>query len=205
LIARRLMYWQVYLHKTVIAAEQLLVKILERAKELALDGKRLSATPAFAHFLNNSIGPRDFEEDPKHLEYFAKLDDYDIFTSVKMWEDENDVILAALCKHLLRRNLYHVEITSEPPRLNDINKLAEEAMFLYGVNEDDASYFVFTDSIKNNAYSASDGSIHILMKDGSIQDITTASDNSNLEALAKTVKKYIFCYFKELREHNEKE
>jgi len=200
LIARRLMYWQVYLHKTVIAAEQLLVKILERAKELALNGQNLPATPAFSHFLYNSISRRDFEEDPKHLECFAKLDDYDIFTAVKMWEDEEDVILSTLCKHLLRRNLYHVEITSEPPVLTALNELAEEAGFLYNISEDDASYFVFTDTIRNNAYSASDGSINILMKDGSIQDITTASDNSNLEALAKTVKKYIFCYFKELKQ-----
>ncbi len=199
LIARRLMYWQVYLHKTVIAAEQLLVKILERAKYLAIEGDYLFATPNFTHFLNNNITKRDFETDSRHLERFSKLDDYDIFTSIKVWEDHTDPILSALCKHLLTRNLYQVEITNEPPSAREIQNLVEAAMVHYRVSEEDASYFVFTDIIKNNAYSYNSGSIKISMKNGSLQDITKASDNSNLEALSKTVQKYIICYFKHLK------
>jgi HD superfamily phosphohydrolase len=202
LIARRLMYWQVYLHKTVIAAEQLLVKILERAKELATNGIKLFATPAFAHFLNNTITYKDFEENPYHLNCFSMLDDYDVYASVKVWASDSDVILATLCNNLLKRNLYHVEITNEPPVIAEINDLVQEAMLKFDIEEDDTSYFVFTDTIKNNAYRVGDGNIKILMKDGSIQDITTASDNSNLEALARTVKKYIFCYLKELKYAN---
>lgn len=199
LIARRLMYWQVYLHKTVIAAEQLLVKILERAKELATGGKKLFATPQFAYFLNHSITQKDFEEDSRHLEAFSKLDDYDIYASVKVWASDDDVILSTLCNNLLTRNLYQVIISNEPPPSSEINSIVRQALLKYKIAEEDTSYFVFTDTIKNNAYRVGDGNINILMKNGSIQDITTASDNSNLEALAKTVEKYIFCYLKDLK------
>ncbi len=202
LIARRLMYWQVYLHKTVIAAEQMLVKILERAKELSSAGKNLFATPCFAHFLNNSISCQDFRQNPEHLEKFSKLDDNDIFTSIKVWANDDDLILSTLCRHLISRNLYQVEITNDPPSLSKINDLADKASDEFEIEEDDTSYFVFTDTIKNNAYHIGDGSIQILMKDGTIQDITMASDNSNLEALAQTVKKYILCYLKELNTIN---
>ena len=199
LIARRLMYWQVYLHKTVIAAEQMLVKILERAKEISGQGRRLFASPCFAYFLNNSISREDFRNDPQNLERFTKLDDNDIFTSIKVWCDDEDLILSTLCKHLISRNLYQVEITNEPPSVEKINDLSENATNEYEIEEDDTSYFVFTDTIRNNAYSVGNGSIKILMKDGSIQDITTASDNSNLEALVRTVQKYILCYIKEVK------
>ena len=199
LIARRLMYWQVYLHKTVIAAEQMLVKILERAKELAGSGKELFATPCFAHFLYNSVSSNDFKTDPVHLEMFSKLDDHDIFTSIKVWANDDDLILSTLCKHLISRNLYQVEISNNPPEVEKVNSLVEESIVGFDIEEDDASYFVFTDTIKNNAYNANDGNIYLLMKDGSLLDIAIASDNSNLESLAKTVKKYILCYLKELK------
>ncbi len=202
LIARRLMYWQVYLHKTVISAEQMLVKILERAKEISGQGRRLFASPCLAYFLNNSISRNDFKNDPRILERFTKLDDNDIFTSVKVWCDDEDLILSTLCQHLISRNLYQVEISNEPPSLEKINELAENATDEYEIEDDDTSYFVFTDTIKNNAYSVGYGSINILMKDGSIQDITTASDNSNLGALVRTVQKYILCYIKEVKLSN---
>lgn len=199
LIARRLMYWQVYLHKTVIAAEQMLVKILERAKELTQEGRNLFASPCFAYFLKNSINMEDFENNPLNIERFTKLDDNDIFTSIKVWSEDEDFILSTLCSNLIARNLYQVEISNEPPSLERINNLSKKALDEYEVSDDDSSYFVFTDTIKNKAYSVGDGSIKILMKDGSIQDIAVASDYSNLEALAKTVQKYILCYVKELK------
>lgn len=199
LIARRLMYWQVYLHKTVIAAEQMLVKILERAKELTQEGRNLFASPCFSYFLKNSISMEDFKNNPLNIERFTKLDDNDIFTSIKVWENDEDLILSTLCAHLISRNLYQVEISNEPPSIDKINKLAEKVTEEYEISDDDTSYFVFTDTIKNKAYSVGDGSIKILMKDGSIQDIASASDYSNLEALAKTVQKYILCYVKELK------
>ncbi len=202
LIARRLMYWQVYLHKTVVAGEQMLIKILERAKELALSGRVLFATPNFGHFLNNIIKKEDFIEDPIHLEKFSQLDDHDIFTSIKVWAADGDKILSRLCKNLIERNLYQVEISNQAPELYVIDEMVQKAIDQFDLEEDDASYFVFTDTIKNNAYKPGDGSIQILMKDGSVLDIAQASDNSNLEALAKTVKKYIFCYLKELSDQS---
>lgn len=198
LIARRLMYWQVYLHKTVIAGEQLLVKILERAKWLALRGHSLFATPNFAHFLNNSVTKSDFVEDPGHLECFAGLDDSDIYTSVKVWTKNEDWILSELCRNLVRRNLYQVEISSDPPETARVDRLIESAVKKYSLGYDEALFFVFTTSIRNSAYRANDGMINLLMKDGTVRDITVASDNSNLAALAKTVKKHILCHTKGL-------
>lgn len=202
LIARRLMYWQVYLHKTVIAAEQMLVKILERAKELSGEGRNLFASPCFSYFLKNSISKEEFKNDPRNIERFTKLDDNDIFTSIKVWVNDEDIILSTLCSHLISRNLYQVEITNEPPLIEIINDLADKVTDEYEISDDDTSYFVFTDTIKNKAYSVGDGSIKIVMKDGSIQDIAKASDNSNLESLARTVQKHILCYLKELKNIN---
>lgn len=198
LIARRLMYWQVYLHKTVIAAEQLLIKILERAKELSLSGKELFATPCLAHFLTNSITKADFITNPIHLDHFSQLDDHDIFTSIKVWTQDDDFILSTLCKHLVARNLYRVEISNTPPSIHKMNQLAQSAQSTFEIEEDDASYFVFTDTIKNRTYQTGKGNIKILMKDGTVKDIAVASDNSNLEALTKSVEKYILCYLKEI-------
>lgn len=202
LIARRLMYWQVYLHKTVIAAEQMLVKILERAKELSGEGRNLFASPCFSYFLKNSISREEFKNDPRNIERFTKLDDNDIFTSIKVWVNDEDLILSTLCSHLISRNLYQVEITNEPPPIEIINDLADKVTDEFEISDDDTSYFVFTDTIKNKAYSVGDGSIKIVMKDGSIQDIAKASDNSNLESLARTVQKHILCYLKELKNVN---
>lgn len=196
LIARRLMYWQVYLHKTVIAAEQMLVKILERAKELAGAGKKLFATPCFAHFLNNSVTKDEFMSDPVHLMHFSALDDHDIFTSIKVWAQDDDLILSTLCQKLIGRDLYKVEISNEAPTLDRIDSLVQKVIEKYNLDEDDASYFIFTDSIKNNAYRLGDGNINILKKDKTVEDITLAADSSNIEALSKTVKKYILCYIK---------
>ena len=196
------MYWQVYLHKTVIAAEQMLVKILERAKELSGEGRNLFASPCFSYFLKNSISREEFKNDPRNIERFTKLDDNDIFTSIKVWVNDEDLILSTLCSHLISRNLYQVEITNEHPPIEIINDLADKVTDEFEISDDDTSYFVFTDTIKNKAYSVGDGSIKIVMKDGSIQDIAKASDNSNLESLARTVQKHILCYLKELKNVN---
>lgn len=198
LIARRLMYWQVYLHKTVIAAEQVLAKILVRSRELALAGKELFCSPALCHFLYNTITREDFIHEPRHLNTFAKLDDTDIMLAVKVWVDCDDVILATLCRNLVYRNLLQVEITALPPQQALLDALLEKTAAYYNINTELARYFVFTDTILNNAYKVDDTNIRILMKDNSIQDITNASDSASLAALAKTVRKYILCYPKHL-------
>jgi len=197
IIARRLMYWQVYLHKTVIAAEQLLVKILERARQLVLRGENLFATPALGHFLSNTLTRETFIKDG-HLEIFTHLDDTDILSAVKVWTTSNDFVLARLCNNFVNRKLPHVDITNNPTDTKQVEELGKLAMIKFGISADEIGYFVFTNSIKNNAYRIGDGNIGILMKDGSVKDIATASDYSNLEALTKTVEKYILCYSKEL-------
>lgn len=198
LIARRLMYWQVYLHKTVIAAEQLLVKILERAKELASNGAQLFATPALQHFLQNDITELNFFEDENHLLQFSKLDDQDIYAAIKVWENDEDPILAKLCKMLNARKLYKVEISNAEPSADRIERLAVQTALALNLEEDDVAYFVFTDTIRNRAYNAGNSNINILMKNNELVDIAKASDLSNLESLDKTVKKHILCYTRDI-------
>jgi HD superfamily phosphohydrolase len=198
LISRRLMYWQVYLHKTVIAAEQLLGKILKRARELALSGKPLFATPALSYFLINKIDKTAFKADDTNLEIFASLDDADIMSAIKVWADGDDMILAVLCKNLIQRKLYHVDISNKPASQHRIDELIKLSVKKFRISTEEANYFVFTDTIRNNAYKVGDGNIRILMKDGSIKDITDASDYSSLGALTNTVKKNITCYIKDL-------
>lgn len=198
LIARRLMYWQVYLHKTVIAAEQLLVKILERAKELASSGEVLFATPALQHFLQNDITERNFFDDENNLLQFSKLDDQDIYASVKVWENHDDFILSRLCQMLNARKLYKVEISNTEPSLERIERLANQTALALNIDEDDVSYFVFTDTIRNRAYKTGSGNINILMKNNELVDIAKASDLSNIESLDKTVKKHILCYTRDI-------
>ncbi|WP_316770199.1 HD domain-containing protein [Pedobacter frigiditerrae] len=198
LIARRLMYWQVYLHKTVIAAEQLLVKILERAKELASAGEVLFATPALQHFLQNDITEHNFFEGENHLLQFSKLDDQDIYAAIKVWESYSDAILSKLCKMLNSRNLYKVEISNTEPSAARIEHLAVQTALALNLEEDDVAYFVFTDTIRNRAYNAGISNINILMKNNDLVDIAKASDLSNLESLDKTVKKHILCYTRDI-------
>ncbi|WP_457287094.1 HD domain-containing protein [Pedobacter sp. UYP24] len=194
LISRRLMYWQVYLHKTVIAGEQVLVKILKRAKQLTMNQEQLFATPALNHFLLNDISEQEFFNSEDHIVQFAQLDDQDIFTSIKVWRLHTDKILSTLCKMLTDRNLYKVEITTAPPDQSRVIRLKENAATSLGLTAEETEFFVFTDVISNRAYNAGDSNINILLKNNTTIDIAKASDLSNLESLDRTVKKYILCY-----------
>ncbi|MDB5109782.1 MAG: hypothetical protein JWR67_896 [Mucilaginibacter sp.] len=200
LIARRLMYWQVYLHKTVVAAEYMLVKILKRSRELVFKGEDLFATPALNHFLKTTTSNEVFINDDYHIETFTRLDDTDILSAIKVWALNDDFVLSKLCRDFVQRKLFHVDITNEVPDKAFLAGLIEKAADKYGLSTEEAAYFVLEDTIVNNAYKVGDGNIRILMKNGSVKDITAASDNSNLEALAKTVTKYILCYSKDLAE-----
>jgi HD superfamily phosphohydrolase len=194
LIARRLMYWQVYLHKTVIAAEQILVKILERAKWLSRNGVDLFATPALKHFLVHNLDEKEFFADDFHLAQFARLDDQDIFASVKVWTEHPDRILSLLCNMLNKRSLYKIEISNEAPQEERVRMLKESAAASLNISLEETRYFVFTDTIVNRAYNAGNSNINILLKNNEIIDIAKASDLSNLKSLDKTVKKHILCY-----------
>ncbi|WP_316795984.1 HD domain-containing protein [Pedobacter agri] len=194
LIARRLMYWQVYLHKTVIAGEMILVKLLERAKELSAASEELFAAPSLKYFFENDISETNFFDQHENLEHFTNLDDQDIYAAVKVWVKHPDKILSTLCQMLTSRNLYKVEMGNEMAPKDRVDFLKDATVNLLGIKPEEARYFVFTDAIQNRAYNAGVGNIKILMKNNDIVDIAKASDLSNLESLQKTVEKYILCY-----------
>ncbi len=197
IVARRIMYWQVYLHKTVLAAEFLLIKILTRAKELAMQNVQLFCTPALQHFLYNKLNENDFVTNPKHLETFALLDDYDILTSIKVWTNHEDVVLSMLCNMMINRKLYRVEISKTPFSDEKIESYKNNFISQNNLSYAEKDYFVFTDVIENNAYNPKKDSIQILYKNGHTTDIGIASDQLNISSLSTPVKKYFLCYPKE--------
>lgn len=193
LIARRLMYWQVYLHKTVIAAEELLVRILQRAKFLAGNGIELFASPAFRHFLYHTPGKADFFSNPQHLDLYSELDDSDIFGALKVWCSHDDKVLAALCKQLRDRNLPKITIQHAQYDADVVDQLKISVAQRMNISVADAAYFVFSDRVMNTAYSPEGFNIKILYRNGQVQDIAEASDQYNISALAKPVTKYFLC------------
>lgn len=194
LIARRLMYWQVYLHKTVIAAEAVLVKTLERASYLVQNGKQLFATPAFSYFLQNRVTEYEFLNNPHMLDMYSRLDDFDVFASIKVWSTDDDPVLRMLCTKLTQRNLPAIEISNEPFDRDYIQTLYKAAATQLNISEQDASYFVFSDSVTNKAYSPEGFSIKVLYRNGLVKDIAEASDQYNITALTQPVRKYFLCY-----------
>lgn len=200
IIARRLMYWQVYLHKTVLSAEALLIRALRRAKQLSSQGKKLFATPSLSFFLENSIDREAFLHDPVILEQFALIDDFDIFTSVKIWSQHEDYILSTLSNWLVNRNLYRVEMQAEPFDPAYIDTLKSRLYQTMPVGPEDADYFVFTDSTSNFSYDPFDNRINVLLKNGEVIDLTLASGLFNLTILTEPDVKYIAGYPKKIRD-----
>ncbi len=194
IIARRLMYWQVYLHKTVISAEHLLVKILLRAKELAEKEVELFGTDAFKLFLYNKYDKESFHSDPDVLDIFASLDDYDIFTSIKVWAGHSDAVLSTLCNNLVTRQLFKIELQKEPFSSGFLKEKKRTFTNNTGFTEEEAAYFIFSGSISNNAYNPKSDRINLLYKNNVIVDIAEAADQLNISALSTPVKKYFACY-----------
>ncbi len=194
IIARRLMYWQVYLHKTVISADSILVNILKRAKELAENKVTLFCTPALKKFLYNEYDKEQFSSSSELLDLFAQLDDNDIMASVKVWMDHKDVVLSTLCTQLVNRRLFHVEMQKNPFKDERINSQKKEIQQRLKLTNEEVNYFVFTGNVTNDAYRADKIRINILFKDGSVTDIADASDQLSIAAIARTVKKYYLCY-----------
>ncbi|WP_242087122.1 HD domain-containing protein [Aestuariivivens sediminis] len=192
LIARRFMYWQVYLHKTGLVAEQLLIRVLKRAKELTDLGLRLPSSQALHFFLENDISYNHFNE--AALKIFASLDDYDIISAMKEWQRQEDFVLRNLCDMIINRNLLKIKIKTKPIKLKSINKQLEAFMKAHNVSETEARYFVFNGEISNQAYEPRNKKINILYKSGKIGNIDAVSDQLNLTSLSKTVTKYYLCY-----------
>ncbi|PKA84101.1 hypothetical protein ATE92_2271 [Ulvibacter sp. MAR_2010_11] len=192
IIARRFMYWQVYLHKTGIVAEQLLMNLLKRAKELTQSGQTLPASKALSFFLNNSIDKGNFEKET--LMVFSQLDDYDIVSAMKSWSELDDFVLSNLSEMLLNRNLLKIKMKEEPFSKDQIAERRESFREKYQLTVEEANYFVFDGKIENLAYRMDKDAIYLLKKNGKLVDVASASDQLNLKALSKTVVKYYLCY-----------
>lgn len=193
LVARRLMYWQAYLHKTSVGAEKVLVRVLKRAKELALKGVELWGSEALLFFLKNHIEQDDF--DAFALEQFALLDDSDIMGALKSWQSHDDFILSKLSSMIVNRDLLRVEMISDKKDIaQKLQDLKDHFAQKYKLTQSQVDYFVFKGKVKNQAYSKSEPPILILTKDNTIEDVLSVSDHLNLKALTKPVTKYLLCY-----------
>lgn len=195
LIARRFMYWQVYLHKTGIVAEQLLIRVLKRAKEVMDESVLASCSSALKFFMENKVERADFNEDV--LKTFAQLDDIDILSAIKSWQNHSDFVLSRLSQMLLNRRLLKVKLKNKPIDQNKLLKYRDNCKSTFGINDQDAEYFVFSGKIENKAYDQEKQHINILKKNGKLIDVAKASDQLNLKALSKTVTKYYICFPKE--------
>jgi len=195
LVARRLMYWQVYLHKTSLAAEQLVIRVLKRAKELSSQGVTLEASQPLQFFLKNEITISEFDDNC--LKTFAKLDDYDIISAMKAWQHHDDFVLSNLCEMIVDRQLLKVKIKKKPIKQTFLSTQIEILKEKYNITQDEAKYFVFQGEISNQAYTRSKQNIKILYKSGKLEDVVKASDQLNLKALSKKVTKHYICYPKQ--------
>lgn len=195
LVARRLMYWQVYLHKTGLVAEQLLTRMLQRAKELTKQGDILESSKALAHFLQYDVSLDNFKKED--LKMFSMLDDYDIISAMKAWQNHSDFVLSNLCEMIINRHLLKIKIKKKPIKEEQLSKYIQNLINKYSVTENEAKYFVFSGSISNQAYEQGSQEINILYESGKIVDIVKASDQLNLKALTKPVTKYFICYPKD--------
>jgi len=204
LIARRLMYWQVYMHKTVLSSESLLVKVLKRAKELASQGIDLYATPSLRFFLYNKVEHSDLTSEGNFTPgliaaNFTRLDDTDVLVSAKYWIDDSDKILSDLSGRLMRRDLLAIELQNDPfpeERVMELRKLTQDRM---KIDHELADYYVFTDAISNLAYTPDSPEVKILLKNGKTADISSVSDMFDHRFLSERITKYFLCYPKECR------
>ena len=195
LTTRRLMYWQVYLHKTTVAFEKMLVNTLRRAKMLARQGKELFASPALRYFLYNEVDANFFEQHhDEALHNYSMLDDSDIWSALKVWMTSDDKILALLSSNLINRHIFRVEIHEEPVTQERIDEVLEMMTNNFDISREDASYLMSVNTIQKDMYDVNDDRIAILYRDGSIRDISDASEILNVALLSKKIRKYYLCY-----------
>jgi HD superfamily phosphohydrolase len=197
LVARRIMYWQVYLHKTALGAERILIEIINRARYLVINGTTLQGSDTLISFLKDDISLEKLR-DTENIEKFAKLDDHDIFFSIKMWASSADITLKTLSSNLLLRNLPRVIIQKSKFKTSDILNLRKRVSKYYGISLEESKYFVCQGKTINRAYNQKSDKIFILSKDKQLIDIATASDNFNIRSLSKPVSKYYVSFPKEV-------
>jgi len=196
--ARRLMYWQVYLHKTVLAAEYTLMHILKRANELSKKGYELFCTPSLSYFLKNDIDAKSFRANGESLMQFAKLDDFDVLASIKVWVNNDDKVLSTLSKSIINRKLFRIEMQKEKFSDNYIEEIKEKTQKKYKLTNSEIDYFVIHDETSNYAYQQGADKINILYKDGTVLDISEVSDDLNISLLSKPITKHFLCYPKDI-------
>ena len=194
LTSRRLMYWQVYLHKTTVACEKVLVNALLRAKKLASEGVELFASPALHYFLYNDVDAAHFHTDSEALKHYVNLDDNDIWSAVKVWKDSDDKVLALLSNDLIERRPFRVEIHDEEVSDERIAELRKELAEHFGITPEDAWFLISLNTIQKDMYDIHDDHISILNKDNTLKDIAEASEILNVELLSKKIRKYYLCY-----------
>jgi hypothetical protein len=196
LVARRLMYWQVYLHKTSLAAEKMLMNILNRAKELAEKNEVLFATPALHYFLYNEVNKLSFMQSDEAMKHFAMLDDSDVISAIKVWSSHQDIVLSTLCTAFTNRKLFKIEIQTESISESKREQYIKLYSDHFDINNHDAAYFMGEEIVSTDTYTPQDDNINIIYKDGTIKDIAEASDMLNITVLTKKVEKHYFCYYK---------
>ena len=194
LTTRRLMYWQVYLHRTAVGYEKILINTLLRAKCLVKSGKDIFATPSLAYFLRNDVNEEWFKTHEEVLQMYADLDDSDIWSALKVWKYSDDIILSTLATDMLDRHLFKVEVSEEPPTLEHIDYIKKNIAETMGISKDDTSYMISLTEIGKDMYNPEDDSIGILYKDGDVKDIAEASEILNVQLLSKKIRKYYLCY-----------
>lgn len=194
LIARRLMYWQVYLHKTAVACEAMLINVLRRAKQLTRQGRRLFATPALTYFLENDVDQERFRQDAEALHHYCALDDNDIWSSVKVWMNDEDRVLALLSANLVERNIFRVKVYDEPIPEEKINAVRQEIQTRLNLSDDECRYLLSANTVRKNMYSMNDDHISIKYKDGTCKDISEASELFDIARISKKNSKYYLCF-----------
>lgn len=198
LVARRLMYWQVYLHKTVLAAEHMLVNVMQRARELGTSGHELAASESLSFFLKNNTSSIDVSPESTALQHFLQLDDFDIMWSLKQWQFHPDKVLSLLSRSIVNRRLFKVELSDQPVEASYIRELKDKICKAFNINETEAEKLLICESTSNKAYSPLQSNINILYRDGSLKDISEASDQLNISVLSKPVTKYFVSYPKDI-------
>ena len=196
LMARRLMYWQVYLHKTSLVAEQMILRVLKRAKELTLINVKLEASSALSFFMNNSCDITNFST--TSLDQFSLLDDYDVMSALKSWQFHNDFVLSNLSKMILNRTLLKIKFKNNPVSDSKVETMTQQMVKIHKLSSKEASYFVFNGSVSNLAYDQKQGGLKILYKNGKVKEVISASDHLSLKVLSKTVTKHYMCFPKDI-------
>ncbi len=194
LSSRRLMYWQVYLHKTTVCAEKMLIQIIKRAQYLSQTGEKVFASEALNVFLQQKITLEDFSQNALFLQAFTSLDDYDLWGAIKIWKNHNDPVLSLLCNQLLERKLFRIEISRTQFEEEKIEQLKKEVVKKLGLPEENSEYFVVNGVLRNRAYLPVSNKINVLTKKGQVLDVAQASDLPNIKAISKIVKKHYLCW-----------